>query len=492
MSLLRKLAGQTAIYGFSSVLGRMLNVILVPLYTTVFVPGEYGIITECYAGIAFLNILYVHGLETAYFKFSASGKGEFYFNLSFTSILFSSVVLSMAISVFSSEIADALYYPGGGHFIIWLAWVLFTDAIVAIPFARLRKEGKAMTFAFLKLCNLGTNIFFNLFFLVFCPNFLSDEPGHILHTIYDPDFGVGYIFLSNLIANATYLLYFFPLWLKTKITVNKAEWKKMMAYAWPILIIGFASTFNEMFSRAILKYRLPEGFYLPFTNLEILGIFGACYKISTVMVLIVQAFRYAFDPFLFAKAKEAGAPELFRRVMTSFVILASFSWLIISVLLPYLAPIFLRQENYLLALDAVPWLLGGGLLLGVFYNLSVWYKLTNKTIYGAYIALIGSLATFLLNWTLIPLLGYIGSAAATVASYFIMVVTSFWWGKKHYPVPYNLKKAAGYICLAFFGILLNAYLPGSLIYPFLIIIGFSILTFIFERDVLLKTYRSTI
>ncbi len=490
MSLLKKLAGQTAIYGLSSVLGRTLNYLLVPLYTSVFAPGEYGVVTELYAYVAFLNILYIYGLETAYFRFTSKASDQNAYNVAFTSILITSVLFSGLLYLFSNEIAGLLNYPEHGNFIKWMALILAIDAIVAIPFAQLRHEGKAKTFAIFKLSNISLNIGLNLFFLVFCPWFLDGNSDHFLNAVYDPDLGVGYVFLSNLIANGCYLLFFSKTWTKTRLLIRPIEWKRMMNYAWPILIIGFAGVTNEMLSRAILKYRLPEGFYDGYSNLEVLGIFGACYKLSIFMTLAVQAFRYAFEPFFFTKASDKDSPELFSKVMTWFVIFTSFSWLAVTVLLPYFAPIFLRQASYLQALDAVPWLLGGGLFLGIFYNLSLWYKLTDKTRYGAVISVTGALITLVLNWVLIPIYGYMGSAFATFASYFSMVLISFFWGRKHYPVPYNVGKVLFYLALASFGILLNYWLQESLVSALLIILFFLILGFLLERQAF-RTLRAS-
>ncbi|MEP1033867.1 oligosaccharide flippase family protein [Ekhidna sp.] len=481
MSILRKLASQTAVYGLSSVLGRMLNYLLVPLYTSVFLPSEYGIVTELYAYVAFLNILYIYGLETAYFRFSSKENGDQYFNLALTSILFSSLLFSGTIWLFSDVIADLLQYPDKAHYIEWLAAILAIDAIVAIPFARLRQVGKANHFAIFKLSNIGVNILLNLFFILWCPVILDANPDSFIVDIYDPQLGVGYVFLSNLIANGLYLVFFIPDWFKLKLNFNNAEWRRMMKYAWPVLIIGFAGVTNEMLSRAILKYRLPEGFYEGYSNLEILGIFGACYKLSVFMTLAVQAFRYAFEPFFFTQAKEKNSPQLFSKVMTWFVLFTAFSWLILCLFMPYYAPIFLRQESYLMALDAVPWLLGGGLFLGVFYNLSLWYKLTDKTLYGAYISLIGASSTFILNWLLIPQMGYMGSAIATFASYLLMVVISYVWGAKHYPIPYQLHKVMSYISFAGLGILINELSQQSVLKAVLIVLIFLTLPLILER-----------
>ncbi|MEM8938014.1 MAG: oligosaccharide flippase family protein [Bacteroidota bacterium] len=480
MSILKQLAGQTALYGLSSVLGRMLNYLLVPFYTAVFVPEEYGIITELYAYVAFLNILYIYGLETAYFRFSGKEDNDQYFHLAFTSILFSSIVLSGIIWIFSPSLADLLQYPGKQNYIKWLALILAIDAIVAIPFAKLRKEGKAGRFAAYKLSNIIFNILLNLFFILFCPWFLDKKPDHFLSSIYHFEFEVGYVFLSNLIANALFLIFFIPLWKKVKIHLSGTVWKRMMNYAWPVFIIGLAGVTNEMLSRAMLKHRLPEDFYTNYSNLEMLGIFGACYKLSVFMTLAVQAFRYAFEPFFFAQAKKKNAPKVFSQIMTSFVLFTSFSWLALSLFVEQYSPFFLRQESYLEALDAVPWLLGGGLFLGVFYNLSIWYKLTDRTLYGAYISIVGALMTLALNWLLIPIYGYMGSAYATFLSYFCMVILSYLWGKKYYPVPYRLPKILLYVFLAGLGIALNEYLNATLFSAILITLIFLTLAFLFE------------
>lgn len=485
MSILKKLAGQTAIYGLSSVLGRMLNYLLVPLYTAVFVPGEYGVVTELYAYVAFLNILYIYGLETAYFRFSKEDAKK-YFDLAFTSILISSLVFSGLIWVFADSIAELLDYPGKSNYLKWLAAILAIDAIVAIPFAQLRQQGKAIQFATFKLTNIGVNISLNLLFILLLPKVFNENPDGWIDQIYDPSIGVGYVFLSNLIANGLYLGFFIKDWLKVKLVFDRFEWKRMMRYAWPILIIGFAGVTNEMLSRAILKYRLPVGFYEGFSNLEILGIFGACYKLAVFMTLAVQAFRYAFEPFFFSQAEDKNSPRIFSKIMTLFVLFTSFSWLVLCVFMPYYAPIFLRQSSYLEALDAVPWLLGGGLFLGVFYNLSLWYKLTDNTLYGAFISIIGATTTFILNWTLIPMYGYMGSAYATFSSYLLMVVISYVWGRKHYSVSYELQKIILYIGLAGTGIVLNEFIGSSVLISIGIVLIFLTLGILLEKRTLIE------
>lgn len=444
MGQLRQLAGQTVIYGASSVLGRVLNYLLVPLYTSVFDTEVYGVVTELYAYVAFLNIIYTYGFETSYFRFATDKHDERrYFNIAQLSLIGSSVLFSSLLIGLAGPIADALNYPGKGQYVVWMVLILAIDAIVAVPFARLRIQGKAMQFAAYKLFNILMNIGLNLYFLVFCPWY----PDSAFTILYDPSIGVGYVFLSNLMANAFFLVFFFRSFLSIRIHWDP-DWKRMLTYAWPLMVLGLAGVTNEMLSRVLLKYWLPEGFYPGYTNQQVLGIFGACYKLSVFMTLAVQAFRYAFEPFFFSKSADKNSPLLFARVMNGFIIFGTFSWLVISLFLPLIAPIFLRQPEYLKALDIVPWLLGGGLFLGIYFNLSVWYKLTDKTRYGASITLLGSVVTIVFNFLLIPVWGYMGSAVTTFVSYLVMTVISFVIGQKHYFIPYQTVKGLFYIALA--------------------------------------------
>ncbi len=436
------------VYGASSIVGRILNYLLVPLYTAVFSTGEFGVVTELYAYVAFLNVIYTYGFETAYFRFATKKDSSHdYFGIAQTSLIVTSLLFSGLIWGFAEEIANLLHYSGKGTYIRWLALILGIDALTALPFAKLRLENKGLKFASFKLINIGLNIGLNLFFLVFCPYWMGQYPDSPLSTIYNPAIGVGYVFLSNLIANALFIPMFLPGIWKFRFTFN-SEWRLMMKYAWPLVILGLAGVTNEMLSRTLFKYWLPENFYPGVSNQEALGIFGACYRLSVFMTLAVQAFRYAFEPFFFSKSGDSGSPVLFARVMHAFIIFGTFSWLLISLLLPDFASIFLRQPSYLGALGAVPWLLGGGLFLGVYFNLSIWYKLTDKTTWGAWISILGAGITILLNFLLIPLMGYIGSAITTLASYLVMSVLSYSIGQKHYPVPYYWQKGSFYILLS--------------------------------------------
>ncbi len=461
MAKLRTLASQTVVYGVSGILGRIINFALVPLYTAVLKDtSEYGIIVELYAYVAFLNVLYAYGFETTFFRYATKEKDPSgYFNVAQTSLLISSVIFSGILILLATPIAHLIDYSGKENYIIWLAIIIAIDAIVVIPFARLRLEGKGIRFATFRIINILINVSLNLFFILFCPWLLLHHPEaqmtQWIDRIYSPEIGVGYVFLSNLIANAFYLVFFLPDLLKVKLTLD-SKWITMFKYAAPLLVVGIAGVTIDMLSRTMIKYWLPAGFYPGKTSQDVLGIFGACFKLSVFMTLAVQAFRYAFEPFFFNEANNKDSPQLLSKVMNYFVIFGSFSWLIISLALPYIGPIFLQSPEYLGALHIVPWLLGGSLFLGIYYNLSVWYKLTDLTKYGAYINILGAMLTVLLNIWLIPALGYMGSAITTFMVYGTMMVISYLYSLKYYPIPYKVGRGLFYIGLAG-GLIIGAY-----------------------------------
>ncbi|MCP4459848.1 MAG: oligosaccharide flippase family protein [Cytophagales bacterium] len=448
MSQLKKLFGDTVIYGASSIFGRAINFLLVPLYTAVFAPEDYGVVTELYAYVAFLMVFYLYGVETTFFRFATKYDDQTkYYNISVTNALIISILLSSAIISSSDWLGDTLPYTNASKYIVWLALILALDTLVAVPFARLRLESKAKRFALFKISNILVNITLNLFFLLFCPYWVKENPdsSEFIQLIYNPSFGVGYVFVSNLAASASTALFFLPYWVKFRIQFDREKWKEMFHYATPLVIIGLAGVTNEMLSRLLLRHWLPEGYYSGFSNIAVLGIFGACYKLSMLMNLSVQSFRYAYEPFFFSRSKDRNSPELFAKVMNAFIIYGCLAFILISLILPEVAPIILRQSDYLTALHIVPILLFSGLLLGIFYNLSVWYKLTDKTIYGAYITIIGAVLTIVFNWILIPVLGYEGSALTALLAYLVMVVVSYVWGQRNFHVPYQLTKGLFYL-----------------------------------------------
>lgn len=448
MSVLKKLAGETALYGVSSILGRLLGYVLVPIHTAIFAPTEYAVFVKLYAYVAFLNIIYTYGLETAYFRFATKSKDADYYNTALSSIVLSSAFLSGLVILFSSEIAAALGYPGRGLLISWLAVIVAIDAIVAIPFAKLRLEKKAKQFAFARVANIALNVLLNVFFLVFCQNIYEGEYLQSLQPIvaafYDPSLGVGYIILANLIANAFFFAFLYRSFASFRFRLHTKMLQSMWVYGYPILLMGLAGTTNLMTDRILLEKLLPENFYPDKTPAEALGIYGACYKLSIFMSLAIQSFRYAAEPFFFSQAEDKNSPGMFADVMKWFIIVCAIIWLAVSVNLDLLG-IILQKPVYREGLAVVPILLLANLFLGVYYNLSIWFKLSDRTQFGTWITLVGAGITVVLNILLIPIIGYMGCAITFLLSTLVMAGICYGFGQKYYPIPYHLTSAFVYI-----------------------------------------------
>jgi len=439
----RRLVGQTAIYGMSSIVGRLLNYLLVPLYTRIFVPAEYGVVNEMYAYVAFLIVVLTYGMETAFFRYSEqeSDRNRVY-STSLISLWVSSLSFIGLAIIFAQPVADMLRYPENSEYVVWFALIIAFDAISSIPLARLRSLNKAKNFAVIKIVNIAVNIGFNLFFLVLCPWLISK--GHVewlTNAVYSKETGIGYIFISNLIASASQLLLLVPVMRGFRYVFDKVLWKKMILYALPLLVFGLAGIVNEMLDRILIKYLLPESIAM-----YQLGIYSACYKIAIVMSIIIQAFRYAAEPFFFAQANQSNAKELYAKLMNYFVIFLSFVFLCVMIFIDYVQ--YFIGEEYRSGMAVAPILLMANIFLGIFYNLSIWYKLTNKTIYGAGIAIGGAIITIVLNVLLIPIIGFMGSAWATLICYVAMTIASYILGQKHYPVQYDVFRAILYISVS--------------------------------------------
>ncbi|MEQ9188583.1 MAG: polysaccharide biosynthesis C-terminal domain-containing protein [Cryomorphaceae bacterium] len=462
-SPLKKLAGQTAIYGLSSILGRFLNYLLTPLYTSeqVFSPDQYGIITEMYAYVAFLVVLLTYGMETAFFRYFSAQKengDQKVFSTALVSLIATSFAFIAIVSAFAQPIAETLGYPNDQEYISWFGIIVGLDALVAVPLAKLRAENKAFRFAFINIAFIGVNIGLNLFFLAYClPKYQSGDINWIVETFYDPETGVGYVFIANLIASAVRFVLMLPDMLKGRFRFDKVIWRKMVLYALPLLVAGLAGIVNETLDRAMLKWMLigEQGELMTMTQL---GIYGACYKLSIVITLCIQAYRYAAEPFFFDQAESSQARATYARMLHLFFAFVLFVFLGVTLFIDFFK-YFIPNKAYWEGLDIVPVLLLANVFLGVYYNLSVWYKLTDKTKYGSFIAIGGALLTIGLNLALIPVLGFRGSAWATLLCYFSMAAASYLIGQKFYPVPYQLDKLGGYFALAmmiFFG---ARYLP---------------------------------
>ncbi len=444
MGYLKKLAGQTAIYGVSSIVGRFLNYLLVPLYTYTFPPEKYGIVTEFYAYVVVLQILLTYGMETGFFRFSQKpGYDERrVFSTVLISVFTTSTLFVFLIFLFNKKISALLGYSEHPEFVKIFAVILAADAVSAIFFAKLRQENKALKFAFLKILSIVINIGLNLFFILLCPKIAASK----ICFFYNPDFGVGYIFVANLIASASVLLIFFLSLPKIRFTFDFALWKKIISYSLPLLVAGLTGSINEMADRILLKYWtvVPEGVadktaYVLYQ----LGIYGANAKLAVLMMLFVQAFRYASEPFFFSYAKKNKDFSVFADVMKYYVAFAMLMFLAIMLNLDIVK--YFIGSQYYEGLKVVFPLFLSRFLVGVFFILSFWYKLNDITKYGMIIFIIGAVITVSLNRFMIPHFGYMGAAWTNFTAYFVMVLISYFWSRKYLKVKYDFKRIFLYV-----------------------------------------------
>jgi O-antigen/teichoic acid export membrane protein len=453
-SVIKRLAGQTAVYGLSNILGRLLNYLLVPLHTYMFSQAQYGTVTEFYAYSSFLFVLYTYGMETAFFRFSNTDNKDEVRNASMLSLLISTCILSLILFVASSPIASALGYENKAYYIRWFALIMAADTLCVIPFANLRLKNKPLRYAVIRLLNIGITITLNLYFLTYSVG-SSQVFGEVVNNSIE-----GYVFLANLVASIITFLFFLPDYFNLSFTVNRTLIKSMWRYSWPLIFIGMAGMINETLDRILLKNLLP---FSVEENLAQTGIYGACYKLSILMTLFIQAYRMAAEPFFFNESKNKDAPEIYARTMSVFIAICAFIYIGIIINLDFIKHFI--DDKFHEGLVIVPVLLAANMCLGIYYNLSVWYKLTNKTLVGAWIALFGALITLALNIWWIPVFGYIGSAWATLVCYVSMMICSFWAGQYFFPVPYRIGRAIAYvigmlvICYAHHKIMSLASLP---------------------------------
>ncbi len=443
MNPLKKLAGQTAVYGVSSILGRILGYLLVPIYTRVLDQAPYGSVVELYSYIALFLVILTYGMETAFFRFAEStGKPEKVFSSAFLSILGSSSIFILLVFLFQQPIADLIEYPNHSDYIVYLGLILFFDSINTIPFARLRAENRPKRFVTVRLTGIFSNIALNLILILLIPYLLDNISSSAFHSFinsfYNEAEKVDYILISNVISSGVMTLMFIPDLLKIKFNFDFDIWKKMIIYAMPLLVFGLAGVLNEVLDRILLKYLLP-----PDIALEQVGIYGAVYKVSILMTIFIQAYRYAAEPFFFAHEKHKEAKEMYAGMMNYFVIITSLIFLGTMLYMDII--IHFIGERFRSGAPVIPILLLANLFLGVYYNLSVWYKLTNRTKWGAYISIVGAIITISLNLYWIPRIGYTGSAWATFFCYGSMMVLSFLIGRKFYPIPYDISRILIYL-----------------------------------------------
>ncbi|MCL2041086.1 MAG: oligosaccharide flippase family protein [Bacteroidales bacterium] len=478
MNPFKQLAGQTAIYGMSSILGRLLNYLLVPVYTRVLAPGEYGDFSVMFSYVGILIVIVTYGMETAYFRYAAKyGNNSNVYSSTFWSVFVTSALFIVLTQCFASPLALLIDYADHPEYVRWFGWVIGIDALTSIPFAYLRQMGKAKKFAIVRLVNIAIFVLCNLFFIVLSPYIMNKGGDSLLKPLIGAFFNekklVSYVFISNVISSASMLLLLFPEILKGFGKFDVMIWKKLMTFAIPMLFVGLSGNINENIDRLMLRYMLPAGI----AEAQV-GIYSACYKISILMALFTQAYRYAAEPFFFNYAKEKDSKTVYATLLNYFVIIVCALFLLTMLFLDVI--IIIIGQEYREGQTVIPILMMALLFLGVYYNLSIWYKLSDKTIYGAIISFIGAAITIIVNLITIPFFGFIGSAWATLACYTSMMVISYFWGQKHFAVNYNIKKFCIYT-----GSALLIYFASSLFGQLNLYIRLAINVFLFFLFVLI-------
>jgi len=457
---IKKLAGQTAIYGVSSLLGRLLYFFLTPLYTRVFDLEDYGVMTDIFSFVGLSMIFFTYRFETAYFRFATDkipGQAKKSYDTSLISILMTSLLLGTVIFFGRETLAEWFRYPEYAYILGITAGILVFDSLAEIPLSHLRLAGKPIKFAFVRLTGILINISVNLFFLLLCPYLESKGIAPTLTGwIYNPAIGIGYIFIANLIASIVVWILLSPYYLNTKLSFDWSLWRKQMAYALPLIIVSISFSINELLDRKIMIWLLPGS---DEENKAVLGGYGAAYKLTMILALFTQAFRYGAEPFFFQQKTEKNATVTYANVTKYYALFAITGSLFTLLYLDVIK--FLVPQHYWIALGVIPILLLANLANGLYYNLSVWYRLIDKTMYGAWIAMAGALTTILLNLWWLPLIGYWGAALATLVCYSLMLTLCYYTGQKYYPVKYDLKSFFQYLVMA------SALYAVTMVFPLL-------------------------
>lgn len=483
MALFKKLFKQTFIYGLATVLPRVLSVILVRLYTDVMLPEEYGVYSSLMAFLILGNVLLSYGMETAFFRFVTRDDTDrkTVQSTTLTSLSVSTFIFLAITLLFRGFIADVSEFKI--EYVTYGLWILALDALVVLPFVWFRVNEKPMRYAFLKILNVSINLGLNLFFFLALPKLAST--GGFWESLWDPSNKVAYVFIANLIASAVTLLMVLPIYINIGFGFDKKIWKQMMKYAIPVLIAGIAFSINEAFDRILLKYLLPANI----AEVQV-GLYSACYKLAMFMTLFVTAFRLGIEPFFFNHSSSANAKETYAAITKYFTLLGCLILMVVVIYIDVFKRILIPNSQYWEALKIVPLILLANLFLGIYHNLSVWYKVTDKTKYGAYISVFAAIVTLVLNFVLIPQIGYVGSAIATLVAYGSMMVLSYLYGRKYYDVPYNVVRILGFLMLAvvFSGISFYQF-PGNLWLGTLLLLIFIGVLIYSEKDEFLKIIK---
>lgn len=443
MNPLKRLFKQTFIYGLATVMPRVISFFLLPLYTAVFENAAgYGQYTNIYAWIAIFNVFLAYGMETAFFRFyHKSEDKKSIISTSLISLLSSSLlflIVALSVKQWLSEVTNI-----NVDYIKFTTFILVLDALVIVPFALLRAQEKPMKYAVLKTINVAINLAFNIFFLLVLPKMALENQSGFFDAIYKENWEIHYVLISNVIASGITLLILLPSYFKVPYLFDSILWKQMLKYAGPVMVAGVAFTVNEVLDKILLTQILPADI----AESEV-GKYGACYKLALFMTLFGTAFRMGVEPFFFSHAKTEKPERTYAQITNYFVILGSIILLGVVAYIDVLGKLLIRNPIYWEALDVVPIILLGSFCLGIYHNLSVWYKVTDQTKFGAYISSIGALITLIINIGLIPKIGYMASALATLAAYGSMMLLSYFFGRKYYPIPYNMRKIVFYLSVS--------------------------------------------
>jgi O-antigen/teichoic acid export membrane protein len=458
LSSIKNLAGQTIWYGASTIFSRFLNYLLTPYLTYKLTESVYGEMTLVYAAIPFLNTVFLYGMETAYFRYVQKDehKNQIY-STAFISILTSTILFATVMIIFNRQLAEIISIKEHHEYIVISALIIAFDAFSAMPFAKLRQDGRPRKFAFIRVTGILLNIAVVYFFLSLCPAILKKNPDSALLHVYNKNFGVGYILVANAAQSFFQLAVLSREFFRHKWNFNFMLWKEIMVYSLPLTIAGFAGVINETFDRIML------GWWYPSASESVVrsqvGIYGACYKLSILISLFIQAFRMGAEPFFFKQSIQENAQKTYARVMKFFVIIITLMFLVVALYLDIWKQ-FIRNEKMWVGLKVVPILLFANIFLGIYINLSIWYRLSRRTTPGAVITLIGALITLAINYLFIPRFSYMACAWATFLCYGSMMVISYYWGQKAYRIPYATKKLVAYLVIVALLYFLHHFIIG--------------------------------
>ncbi len=451
MSLYKNLFKQTAIYGLATVLPRMFSFLLVPLYTDLLPKAAYGKVTIIFAWMIFFNVILAYGMETTFFRFyNNETDKKAVIETTTVSIFWSTLLFLFPALLLKNYLAELSGIDV--QYIIYTIWILVLDALVIVPFSKLRAYQRPMIYAVIKIGNVVVNLSLNVFFLIYLPEIAQENPDSFLGSLYTENFEIGYIFVSNIIASLLTFIALSPNYFHVNWQFDFNLWKRMMRYGLPIMVAGIAFAINEQFDKILLGKLLPANI----AEAEV-GVYSACYKLGLFMVLFRTAYTLGIEPFFFSHSKNENAPQTYATITKYFVIFGSFILLSVIVFADILKYLMIRDSSYWEAMKVVPLIILANFFLGIYTNLSVWYKLIDKTYIGAYISIVGAIVTLVLNFLLIPKMSYYGSAIATIAAYGTMMGISYFLGNKYYPIPYDIKKISGYLGISILFSIISFY-----------------------------------